>query len=169
MIATFWLNYASARGDKDERAAIRDGIVQVMMLLSPFLRDAERVHLNTLTRAYLTDDPLVLGERPMAAITSPANPITRMARLLRIHRPRRRRGRDARRTTRAGGAHASIAPPRRSGPWPRSRRPAHPIARMARSYASIAPLVGAAHGRDHVAREPHRAHGALLHADGMFP
>ena len=53
VIATFWMNYASARGDKDERASIRDGIVQVMMLISPFLRDAERVHLNTLTRAYL--------------------------------------------------------------------------------------------------------------------
>lgn len=53
VIATFWLNYASARGDKDEHAAIRDGIVQVMMLLAPFLRDAERVHLNTLIRAYL--------------------------------------------------------------------------------------------------------------------
>ena len=53
VIATFWMNYASARGDKDERASIRDGIVQVMMLISPFLRDAERVHLNTLTQAYL--------------------------------------------------------------------------------------------------------------------
>ncbi|MBT2746853.1 MULTISPECIES: TetR/AcrR family transcriptional regulator [unclassified Lysobacter] len=53
VIATFWLNYAAARGDKDEHAAIRDGIVQVMMLLSPFLRDAERLHLNTLIRAYL--------------------------------------------------------------------------------------------------------------------
>ena len=53
VIATFWLNYAAARGEKDEHAAIRDGIVQVMMLLAPFLRDAERVHLNTLTRAYL--------------------------------------------------------------------------------------------------------------------
>ena len=53
VIATFWLNYASARGDKDEHAAIRDGIVQVMMLMAPFLRDAERVHLNTLVRAYL--------------------------------------------------------------------------------------------------------------------
>ena len=53
VIATFWLNYASARGDKDEPAAIRDGIVQVMMLVAPFLRDAERVHLNTLIRAYL--------------------------------------------------------------------------------------------------------------------
>ena len=40
VIATFWLNYASARGDKDEHASIRDGIVQVMMLIAPFLRDA---------------------------------------------------------------------------------------------------------------------------------
>ena len=53
VIATFWLNYAAARGDKDERTSIRDGIVQVMMLIAPFLRDAERVHLNTLTRAYI--------------------------------------------------------------------------------------------------------------------
>jgi len=53
VLATFWLNYASARGDKDEHAAIRSGIVQVMMLIAPFLRDAERVHLNTLTRAYV--------------------------------------------------------------------------------------------------------------------
>ena len=51
VIATFWLNYAAARGDKDEQASIRDGIVQVIMLIAPFLRDAERVHLNTLTRA----------------------------------------------------------------------------------------------------------------------
>lgn len=53
VIATFWMNYAAARGDKDEQASIRAGIVQVMMLLAPFLRDAERVHLNTLTSAYL--------------------------------------------------------------------------------------------------------------------
>ena len=53
VIATFWMNYAAARGDKDEQASIRDGIVQVMMLLAPFLRDAERVHLNTLTQAYV--------------------------------------------------------------------------------------------------------------------
>lgn len=53
VIATFWLNYAAARGDKDEQVAIRLGIVQVMMLLAPFLRDAERFHLKTLTQAYL--------------------------------------------------------------------------------------------------------------------
>lgn len=52
VLATFWLNYAAIRGDRDERAAIRDGIVQVMMLISPFMRDAERLHLNQLIRAY---------------------------------------------------------------------------------------------------------------------
>ncbi len=52
VLATFWLNYAAIRGDRDERAAIREGIVQVMMLLSPFLRDAERAHLSELIRAY---------------------------------------------------------------------------------------------------------------------
>jgi AcrR family transcriptional regulator len=53
VIATFWLNYASVRGDRDEHESIRYGIVQVMMLVSPFLRDAERVHLDTLTASYL--------------------------------------------------------------------------------------------------------------------
>ena len=52
VIATFWLNYASVRGDRDERESIRFGIVQVMMLVSPFLRDAERVHLDRLTSEY---------------------------------------------------------------------------------------------------------------------
>ena len=54
VVSTFWLNYASTRGEKDEQVAIRQGIVQVMMLVAPFLRDAERVHLNTLTQAYAT-------------------------------------------------------------------------------------------------------------------
>ena len=53
VLSTFWLNYSAARGDKDEQIAIRQGIVQVMMLLAPFLRDAERLHLNTLIRAYI--------------------------------------------------------------------------------------------------------------------
>ncbi|MGJ4730963.1 TetR/AcrR family transcriptional regulator [Luteimonas sp. SDU101] len=52
VLATFWLNYAAIRGDRDERTAIREGIVQVMMLLSPFLRDAERAHLSHLIGAY---------------------------------------------------------------------------------------------------------------------
>ena len=53
VLATFWLNYSSVRGDKDEHEAIRLGIVQVMMLVSPFMRDEERVHLDTLSKAYL--------------------------------------------------------------------------------------------------------------------
>ena len=52
VLSTFWLNYSAARGDRDEQTAIRQGIIQVMMLLAPFLRDAERLHLNTLIRAY---------------------------------------------------------------------------------------------------------------------
>ena len=52
VVATFWLNFGASRGDQDESKSIRLGIVQVMMLISPFLRDAERVHLNTLSQAY---------------------------------------------------------------------------------------------------------------------
>lgn len=52
VLATFWLNFGAARGDQDEAKSVRQGIVQVMMLISPFLRDAERVHLNTLSQAY---------------------------------------------------------------------------------------------------------------------
>jgi AcrR family transcriptional regulator len=52
VLATFWLNYANVRGEKDEQRAIQQGIVQVMMLVSPFLRDTERLHLHTLSKAY---------------------------------------------------------------------------------------------------------------------
>lgn len=52
VLATFWLTFAAARGEQDEERSIRAGIVQVMMLIAPFLRDAERVHLDTLSRAY---------------------------------------------------------------------------------------------------------------------
>src|SRR3546814_18685407 len=62
VLATFWLNYAAVRGDKDENAAIRDGIVQVMMLLAPFLRDAERVHLNNLKPAYIRTEERRVGK-----------------------------------------------------------------------------------------------------------
>src|SRR4249919_3629479 len=53
VLATFWLNYASVRGDKDEQESIRLGIVQVMFLVAPFMRDEERLHLNNLSQAYL--------------------------------------------------------------------------------------------------------------------
>lgn len=52
VVTTFWLNYTASRGDRDEHAAIHTGIAQVMMLLAPFLRDAERMHLDALVRAY---------------------------------------------------------------------------------------------------------------------
>lgn len=53
LIATFWLNFSNVRGATDEHEAIRLGIHQVMMLLAPFMRDAERLHLNTLSQAYV--------------------------------------------------------------------------------------------------------------------
>ncbi len=53
VLATFWLNFGATRFDQDESKTIRQGIVQVMMLVSPFLRDAERMHLNTLSKAYI--------------------------------------------------------------------------------------------------------------------
>ncbi|CBA16218.1 TetR/AcrR family transcriptional regulator [Xanthomonas albilineans] len=55
VVATFWLNYAAARGEKNEQLAIRHGIAQVMRLISPFLREAERAHLTAMTHAYLVD------------------------------------------------------------------------------------------------------------------
>ena len=54
VIATFWLNFSAARGERDEQEAIRLGIHQVMMLLAPFLRDSERLHINQLAEAYLS-------------------------------------------------------------------------------------------------------------------
>jgi AcrR family transcriptional regulator len=55
LIATFWMNYNTVRGGSTERtpADLTQGIYQVMMLIAPFLRDAERVHLNTLAQAYI--------------------------------------------------------------------------------------------------------------------
>ena len=55
VITTFWLNFSAVRGERDEQEAIRLGIHQVMMLLAPFLRDAERLHLNQLAQVYLPE------------------------------------------------------------------------------------------------------------------
>lgn len=55
VIATFWLNFSAVRGERDEQEAIRLGIHQVMMLLAPFLRDSDRLHLNQLAQAYLPE------------------------------------------------------------------------------------------------------------------
>ena len=54
LVATFWLNYHAVRGVNPEPAQndLSHGIYQVMLLIAPFLRDAERSHLNTLAQAY---------------------------------------------------------------------------------------------------------------------
>jgi AcrR family transcriptional regulator len=54
LVATFWLPYHAVRGAKPEptQQDLTHGIYQVMLLIAPFLRDAERAHLNTLAQAY---------------------------------------------------------------------------------------------------------------------
>lgn len=54
LVTTFWLNFNAVRGSKPEvsQEDLGQGIYQVMLLLAPFLRDAERLHLNTLAQAY---------------------------------------------------------------------------------------------------------------------
>lgn len=54
LVVTFWMSYNSVRGAGAERdpRELTEGIVQVMMLLAPFLRDAERLHIHTLSQAY---------------------------------------------------------------------------------------------------------------------
>jgi len=54
LVATFWLNYNTVRGARGEPSQedLTHGIYQVMLLIAPFLRDAERLHLNTLAQAY---------------------------------------------------------------------------------------------------------------------
>jgi AcrR family transcriptional regulator len=54
LVATFWLNFnivRNSRSDSDQDD-LTHGIYQVMLLIAPFLRDAERAHLNTLAQAY---------------------------------------------------------------------------------------------------------------------
>jgi AcrR family transcriptional regulator len=54
LVATFWMNFNVVRGGGGEKTAedLTHGIYQTMMLLAPFLRDAERLHLNNLAQAY---------------------------------------------------------------------------------------------------------------------
>jgi AcrR family transcriptional regulator len=59
LVTTFWLNFNAVRGSRGDAAKgdpsqedLTHGIYQVMLLIAPFLRDAERVHLNTLAQAY---------------------------------------------------------------------------------------------------------------------
>ena len=54
LVTTFWLSYNTVRGARSDASQedLTHGIYQVMLLIAPFLRDAERVHLNTLASAY---------------------------------------------------------------------------------------------------------------------
>jgi AcrR family transcriptional regulator len=64
LVTTFWLNFNAVRGARadgtrspenrtgPDQEDLTHGIYQVMLLIAPFLRDAERVHLNTLAQAY---------------------------------------------------------------------------------------------------------------------
>jgi len=54
LVTTFWLNFNAVRGSRSElgQEDLSQGIYQVMLLIAPFLRDAERLHLNTLAQAY---------------------------------------------------------------------------------------------------------------------
>lgn len=55
LVATFWFNFDAVRHGRAVGDVVDPGrgIHQVMMLIAPFLRDAERLHLNTLAAAYL--------------------------------------------------------------------------------------------------------------------
>ncbi|HVJ62991.1 MAG TPA: TetR/AcrR family transcriptional regulator [Tahibacter sp.] len=54
LLTTFWLNFNAVRNSRVDpnQDDLTQGIYQVMLLIAPFLRDAERVHLNTLASAY---------------------------------------------------------------------------------------------------------------------
>jgi len=56
LLTTFWLNFNAVRGTRADtepgQEDLTQGIYQVMLLLTPFLRDAERLHLSTLAQAY---------------------------------------------------------------------------------------------------------------------
>jgi AcrR family transcriptional regulator len=54
LVATFWMNFNIVRNGRAEsdQDDLTHGIYQVMLLIAPFLRDAERAHLHTLALAY---------------------------------------------------------------------------------------------------------------------
>jgi AcrR family transcriptional regulator len=58
LVATFWMSFSAVRGLRGEagEADLDRGIHQVMMLVAPFLRDAERDHLNALAARYVRAD-----------------------------------------------------------------------------------------------------------------
>lgn len=56
LATTFWLNFDQIRpasSSTKQEANLGRGIYQVMMLLAPFLKEAERTHLNKLAQQYV--------------------------------------------------------------------------------------------------------------------
>jgi AcrR family transcriptional regulator len=55
VVATYWLNFASVRGLRDEHAAaaMGQGAYQVMALVAPYLQRGAKRHLEHLSRAYI--------------------------------------------------------------------------------------------------------------------
>lgn len=55
LVATFWMSFNSVRGGQIEKGSedLTQGIFQVMMIIAPYLRDAERLHLNNLALTYV--------------------------------------------------------------------------------------------------------------------
>ena len=60
LVATFWMNFNTVRGGGTEKSPqdLTRGIYQVMMLIAPFLRDAERLHVHTLASGYAMENAL---------------------------------------------------------------------------------------------------------------
>ncbi len=56
LVVAFWFNFDAVRHGRAQNETVDpgSGIHQVMMLIAPFLRDAERLHLNTPAGAYLS-------------------------------------------------------------------------------------------------------------------
>jgi hypothetical protein len=54
LVATFWLSFNAVRSVKTDAESLDlgRGIHQVMVLIAPFLGDAERAHLESLATAY---------------------------------------------------------------------------------------------------------------------
>lgn len=52
LVTTFWMSYDTVRNGPRDGTNLDLGIRQVMMLIAPYLRDAERAHLGTLASRY---------------------------------------------------------------------------------------------------------------------
>ncbi len=53
LVATFWLNFATARAPAGAEPHLGQGVYQVMALVAPYLQEPARAHLLELSRRYL--------------------------------------------------------------------------------------------------------------------